>query len=378
MVIAALMLLCAGVLGSGHRPSTPPAPAPSVPVSTLPAPAPPATRAASAQLAGQAPDFTIKVIAPSDTFTLSEYESRPVLLFFFDAGDMRSANAIPYVTEWFRRYASDSLVVMGIHQPEYPPMTDVGTVIQTISREYALFPVAMDSLRSVYAAYGVQGLPAYVLLKPGRKIVLETWAPRPYRDVETEIQKILTEIKPGIINPFLVKPLRPVDDPARRVLAATPQILLGCGFDTISGFNDSGCDSFCNYKDLGEKIRELVYLQGYWKVTPNSVIHTTKMGSSGDRLRVIYSGTEVWLLPSFAYGAPVRVYVMQDRAYIDKSIWGRDIYMDEIGNPFILMKYSVPLQVIKNRTFGSHELELMPAEGDVAFYYIFFEDGVLE
>lgn len=378
LAIAALILLCAGALAWGQRPPTPPAPSQSAPVSTEPAPNPSPAQTSPARPGGQAPDFTLKVISPPNKFTLSEYDSRPILLFFFDAGDMPSANAVPYVAEWHRRYANDSLVVMGMHEPEYPPMADEYMVIEALARENALFPVAMDSSRSVYEAYGIQDLPAYVILKPGRRIAAETWSPRPYAAVETEIQKVLTEIKPGMINPFLVKPLRPVDDPAKKVFAATPQIMLGCGFDTISGFNDSECDSFCNYKDLGEKIRELVYLQGYWKVTPNSVVHTTKMGSSGDRLRVIYSGTEVWLLPSFVYGSAVRVYVMQDRAYADKSIWGRDILSDDLGNPYILMKYSVPIQVIKNRSFGTHELELMPAEGDVALYYIFFEDGVAQ
>jgi hypothetical protein len=326
----------------------------------------------------QAPDFTLDIIAPQSTFALSGHLTQPILLFFFDAGEMPSAYAVPYVSEWHRRYAGDSLVVLGIHEPGYPPMANPRNVLEAVAREDALFPVAMDSTKSLLTDYKVGGLPAFVVIKPGGMVVLETWEARPYSEVETEIQKVLAEIKPNIVNPFFVKPLRPTDNPANTVLAATPEVLLGCKFDTISGFHSSECDSFCNYKDLGEKIRGLVYLQGYWKVAPNSIGHVAKLASSGDHLRVIYSGKSVWLLPSFVRGEPQRVYVKQDRVYIDREIWGGDIYGDEVGNPYIRVQYPVPVEVIRNRAFGAHELELIPLEGDVSFYYIFFEDGVAE
>jgi len=377
-VFVAIGLLAGAV--AAEQPALPqPASVPARPASATPGALFAPSEADSTQLPPEmAPDFTLPVIAPRDTFQLSEHGSQPVLLFFFDAGDMASTYAVPYVSEWYRRYLNDGLVIIGIQEPEYPPMMDVRTVLEATARADAFFPVAMDSTRSVSAAYAVQGLPAFVVIRPGGKIALETWEARPYAEVETGIQRVLAEIKPDIVNPFLVKPLRPTDDPTKRVLAATPVVMLGCESGTISAFHESECDSFCNYKDLGEKIRGLAYLQGYWKVTPNSAAHEIKFASADDHLRLIYSGKGVWLLPGFVSGSPQRIYVKQDHVYIDKAVWGQDIYGDEVGNPYILMKYPVPVHVINNRSFGTHELELMPVEGDAAFYYIFFEDGVAE
>lgn len=326
----------------------------------------------------RAPDFTLTDALTSDSLSLSGFESSPVLLFFFDAGDMQSLSAIAYVNEWHRRYEGDGLKVLGIHSSRFEPLKLIENIFESTSRRKAAFAFGVDSEGSICSAYSIASLPSYVLLREGLQIALETSAPRPYVDVERAIQQVLAATRPKIKNPFLVKPLRPVDDPANKILKATPQVLLGYLPGAIVGCDSAARDTFYNYTDSGDRQRGRVYLHGYWKVGPSSVSHVQRLGSSGDHLRIIYSGKEVWILPSFAYGYPQRIYVKQDRVYADKSIWGKDMYGDEVGLPYIRMKYSVPVHVITNRAFGSHELELIPAEGDVAFYYIFFEDGVAE
>jgi hypothetical protein len=42
------------------------------------------------------------------------------------------------------------------------------------------------------------------------------------------------------------------------------------------------------------------------------------------------------------------------------------------------MQYSIPVNIVKNPAFGAHELEIIPAEGDVAFYYLFFVGDAAE
>jgi hypothetical protein len=256
-------------------------------------------------------------------------------------------------------------------------MKSVLNVYESTYRRKAAFPLAIDSTGAVSAAYGVTVQPSYFLVHKGM-IVLETSEPKPYAEVETAIQQVLLAGKPDIKVPFLVRPLAPADDPARKVLRAAPQIVLGYLSGAIVGADSAARDTFYNYTDSRGRERGKVYLQGYWKVGPNSMSHAARLGSSGDRIRVIYSGKEVWLLPWYPYEAPQRIYVKQDKVYPDKSVWGKDLYGDEVGMPYIRMKCSVPVHVISNKTFGTHEIELIPAEGDVALCYIFFEDGVAD
>lgn len=338
----------------------------------------PGTPRTANQAPRPAPDFALPDVITTDSLSLSDLAGSPALLFFFDAGSMHSAAAIPYVNEWHRRYQGDGLKVLGIHSSEFEPMKLRDNVLESSYRQKISFPFCMDPEGTARAAYSLTILPSYVLLNERGEIVLETSAAKPYVDVEKAIQQMLAADRPDMKNPFLVKPLRPIDDPTKRILLGTPEVVLGYLSGKIVGCDSAARDTFYNYIDPGGRERGKVYLQGYWKVEPGSVSHVHKLGSSGDHLRIIYSGKDVWMLPSFPYDAPQRIYVKQDKTYIDKSIWGRDIYGDEVGLPYIRMKYSVPVHVISNKTFGSHEIQLIPTEGDVAICYIFFEDGVAE
>jgi hypothetical protein len=250
--------------------------------------------------------------------------------------------------------------------------------LEVISRARVNFPIGMDYDRAVYTAYSLSALPAYVLMKPGREIAYETARPLAYAETETAIQKLLSERKHGTVNPFILKPLRPIDDPKRKVLPATPQINLGYRSGAIADCDSAAYDRFYNFSDSRDHARGKIYLQGYWKVGPNSVTYEEKYRSSEDHLRVAYSGKEVWLLPCFPYGEAQRVYVKQDRDYLRNADWGKDIQGDNLGKPFVYMQYSMPVNIVKNPAFGAHELELIPAEGDVAFYYLFFVGDVVE
>jgi peroxiredoxin len=320
-----------------------------------------------------APDFTLTECVNADTLHLARLEAGPVLLVFYDGGEMSSCQALPYVNEWHRRYESDGLKVIGVHSPALEPLKAKYNAVEVISRAHYNFAVGMDHDRAVYGAYGLSALPAYVLVRPGGAIAFQTSAPRAYAEVEMAVQKLLEELKPGIVNPFLVKPMRPADDPKVKMLPATPEIRLGYEAGAVAGCDSTVYDRFYNFTDSRERVRGKVYLHGYWKVGPGSVAYEEKYRSSDDHLRMIYSGKEVWLLRACEYGARQKVYVKQDRDYLAPEDWGKDIQGDGLGRPFILLEYSIPASIIKNREYGTHELELIPAEGDGAFYYLFFE-----
>ena len=327
---------------------------------------------------GPVPDFTLTQTSTRDTLTLSAFSDQPILLFFYDGGDLASWNAISYVNEWHRRYAGDGLKVIGVHSPELEPLRLDYNGLEVTSLTRINYTAGMDPDRSIYSSYRLRNLPAYFVLRPGLEIAYATSDPKPYAQVETAIQSLLAELKPGIIHPFLVKPLRPTDDPAKTIIAATPRVDFGYLSGVIADCDSSGYDRQVRYSDSGQREKGKVYLEGYWRVGPTSIGHESKYASFGDRLRIIYSGKDVWLLAGFDYDSPQRVYIKQDRFYIDKAIWGKSVRGDEVGQPYILMRYSIPVHIVSNPTFGAHELELIPAEGDVAFYRLFFVDAVAD
>ena len=325
-----------------------------------------------------APDFTLGQCMNADTLRLSEFRQQPVLLFFCDAGQVSSIHAFPYVKEWHRRYQVDGLQVLGIHCPSFEPLTIAHNAIEIISRGEIKFPIGMDMDRSVCAAYQIDTLPTYLLLEPGGTIAFESSQRKAYQKIEIAIQELLKGINPDIVHPYLMKPVRPLDDPETRILPATPMMVIGWEDGLIQGVDSTTTGKYHVYSDTREKSRGRVYLQGKWKVDRFSIYHEQLGGSSEDYIRLIYAGKDVWVLPFFEYGHQPRVYVRQDRTYLSRPAWGKDITTDRTGKPYIFMRYSIPVHIVSNQVYGAHELELIADRGAVSFYYVFFEDGVAE
>jgi hypothetical protein len=147
-------------------------------------------------------------------------------------------------------------------------------------------------------------------------------------------------------------------------------LVLGYDSGCFANSDSAGFDQFHRYADPHDKARGKVYLEGRWKLEDSLI--TYEEGEAA-HIRVIYSGKDVWLLPDFDLNKDVRVYVEQDRASLPMSIWGGDINTDLSTRTFLITKYAVPLHVLRNPTYGTHELEIIPEEGTVSFHYIFFE-----
>ncbi len=331
---------------------------------------------ATEEIASVAPDFTIRQCVRADSIALSDYASSPVLLFFLDAGDVPCIHAFRYANEWTRRYRNDGLVVLGIHCPQFPPLKIRYNAIEVLTRAKLRFPVGLDMDWEVTSAYAITEFPTFVLLEPGKKIFYRTSGRKKYTEVEKAIQELLRQLKPDIIHPLLFKPVSPLDDPNVEELLATPQLILGYSSGLIHDCDSTKWDQFATYEDPRDKNKGIVYLEGRWKVEERATLHEQTYSGSHDHIRVIYSGKDVWVLPYFEFGTTPRVYIKQDRFYLSDKLWGKDVECDKFGRPYIYMKYSIPKHIVRNKEYGTHELELIPESGDVGFCYFFFEGDV--
>ena len=318
-----------------------------------------------------APDFTIYQCANADTIVLAAYNDSPVLLFFFDAGDIGCRRSYGYVREWHRRYEPDGLKILGIHCPEFEPLRQFHNAVTAIARGNLLFPIGLDMDLEVQKLYGIASLPSFVLIAPGGEVILRTSDVTDHAAIEQVIQDLLEELKPDIIHPFLYKPLEPGDDHKGKTLSATPRLVLGHSSGVIEACDSTDFGKYTVYTDSGEKDKGRVYLSGHWKVDEKSVSHEYK----GDEahIRVIYAGRDAWLLADFEYGEFVKIYIKQDRAYLPTDIWGKDVRYDEMGKPYAHMRYAIPAHIVHNLQYGTHELTLIPARNDAVVNCLFFE-----
>jgi hypothetical protein len=325
----------------------------------------PCTRAAPEQ----APDFKAEVCFTPDSLTLSDCFGFPAVLFFFDVGDAECFSAFPYLANWHAKYKADSLRVIGIHCPYYEPARNRQNALTAIARTSINFPVTLDLERRIYRTYSLDRLPVVMLLAPGGRIVRRASDLSEYREFEMEIQSLLRSIEPEVILPFLFDSTGPKGD-GRRYPAPTPKMDMGYEPGCIVNTDSAGFDRFHRYTDPGGRDRGKAYLEGRWK-TEDSLV-TYQEGEEA-WIRVIYSGKDVWLLPDFQLDHYVTVYIEQDRKPLPDEIWGEDIKIDLSTRTFISMRYAIPMHIVSNPAYGTHELKIIPEQGAVSFHYIFFE-----
>jgi hypothetical protein len=238
------------------------------------------------------------------------------------------------------------------------------------------FPIGVDMEREVYAAYSLDALPVFMLLRPGGEILFTTSEPRAYREIEAAIQALLKDLNPEIIHPFLLEPRDPTDDPDAEVIPTTPMLVLGHESGAIADIDSAGFGKYTVYSDRGGREKGKAYLKGRWKVDEHSISHEQESEDAQDHIRVIYAGKEVWLLPAFERDRAPRIYVKQDRKYLPQEIWGKDIHVDHNRKPYVRMRYPLPVQIVSNPRYGAHELQLIIGEGEGALCYIFFKGAL--
>jgi len=283
---------------------------------------------------------------------------------------MAGSGAYPYVKNWHTKYQADSVVVIGIHSPWLEPLTLWGNAATAVARSGIKFPVGMDMDRKVYMRYQIEQLPAFILIRPGGDIVFQTSDPAEYRAVEEMIRWTIRDIEPDAILPPSFEPETEKHPPDAKILPPTPRIILGSSSGAIDNLDSTSLGKYKMYTDSRRREKGRVYLHGRWKVDRDAIAYEEGEESY---VRVVYSGKDVWVLPGFEPESAVRVYVKQDRAYLKMELRTNDIRADFMGRPYIYMRHAVPMHVVSNPRYGTHEIQLIPVEGDVAFHYIFFE-----
>jgi hypothetical protein len=315
-----------------------------------------------------APDFKATQCIKADSLVLSDFLESPVILFFLDVGDAECFKAHAYIVNWHAKYAADGVRVIGIHCPGYEAMKNWPNVLTAVARTELGFPIAMDYEREIFREYALEGVPTLLLLEPGGRILAKASEEADYRAFENEIHKLLRAIEPGVVLPFPFEHKR--SPKADKFPPPTPKINLGYKSGAIVNCDSADVGRFKRYTDPGGKERGKVYLDGRWKVDDNLI--TYEEGEAA-HIRVVYSGKTVWLLPSFALDQTVRVFVEQERVPLRLDILGRDIKTDTEARTFLNMRYAIPLHVLTNAAYGTHDLKIIPSEGVVSFEYIFFE-----
>lgn len=94
----------------------------------------------------------------------------PLLVHFFEAGELSSVQSLEHVDAWAQRYADAGLTTLGVHSPRSDLARSPEAFAAAMDRLDLSFPVVSDAGYHVWHAYGCKGWPSLFLWGLGGKL----------------------------------------------------------------------------------------------------------------------------------------------------------------------------------------------------------------
>jgi cytochrome c biogenesis protein CcdA/thiol-disulfide isomerase/thioredoxin len=150
---------------------------------------------------GQAPDFagiTAWLNTPGGKpLTLRQLRGKVVLVDFWTYSCINCQRTLPHVEAWYRRYAKDGFVVVGVHTPEFAFEHVVSNVRSQAGALGVHYPVAIDDNYATWNAYSNQYWPADYLVDAHGIVRHVHFGEGDYGATERMIRELLQAAHPG-------------------------------------------------------------------------------------------------------------------------------------------------------------------------------------
>jgi cytochrome c biogenesis protein CcdA/thiol-disulfide isomerase/thioredoxin len=153
--------------------------------------------------------------------SLAALKGKVVLIDFWTYTCINCLRTLPHVEQWYSKYHSAGLEVIGVSTPEFAFEKDTGNVNSAIKRLGINYPVAQDNNYSTWNAYANQYWPAEYLIDAHGNIRREEFGEGSYAQMESAIQSLLKSAGAKVNQP-----LSTLQDTQPSV-ATTPETYLG-------------------------------------------------------------------------------------------------------------------------------------------------------
>ncbi|MGH8145284.1 MAG: redoxin family protein [Rhodanobacteraceae bacterium] len=140
----------------------------------------------------QAPEFAgISKWINSPPLTMQQLRGKVVLIDFWAYSCINCLRTLPHVTHWYDTYKNKSLVVVGVHTPEFDFGKNPTNVERAVKHFGIHYPVAMDNGYQTWNAWHNQFWPAEYLVNRAGEVVLTHIGEGNYAEMENAIRKQL-------------------------------------------------------------------------------------------------------------------------------------------------------------------------------------------
>ena len=124
---------------------------------------------------------------------LADLKGKVVLFDFWTYTCINCIRTIPYLNEWYERYADDGLVILGVHSPEFDFEKNPTNVQDAVKQFGIKYPVALDSDHKTWNAYNNNYWPRHYLIDSQGYIRDDHIGEGGYNETEKTIQTLIAE-----------------------------------------------------------------------------------------------------------------------------------------------------------------------------------------
>jgi cytochrome c biogenesis protein CcdA/thiol-disulfide isomerase/thioredoxin len=133
--------------------------------------------------------------------TMSQLRGKVVLVDFWTYSCINCQRTLPHVEAWYRDYAKDGFVVVGVHTPEFAFEHVVSNVRTEAAAFGVRYPVAIDDNYDTWNAYDNEYWPADYLIDAQGVVRHVHFGEGDYSTTEQLIRELLVDAHPGLRLP---------------------------------------------------------------------------------------------------------------------------------------------------------------------------------
>jgi len=147
--------------------------------------------------AGPAPELTNTIwLNTPQPIHLADLRGKVVLLEMWTFECVNCQHTIPYLNDWYSRYSSQGLEIIGNHYPEFPAEADLHNLENAVRADGIKYPVAQDNNGDTWRAYESEFWPTMYLIDKKGEIRYISIGEGGYDLTEIAIQTLLAEAYP--------------------------------------------------------------------------------------------------------------------------------------------------------------------------------------
>ncbi len=308
--------------------------------------------------------------------SVNESRGDVLLIEFWDYTCAYCERALPYIKEWYSRYHSMGLTVVGVHTPKFPFGRDPKNVDDAIRGNSIEYPVVMDNDALIWGKYAIQAWPTMVLVDRDGVIRYQNIGDSDYLTTERLIQKLLHERGVEEELPMLMEPLRVEDRPGMRGFRTGSELFSGYQRGSLGNVEGYVPEAVVTYGDPRIYFSGRFYAAGQWMNGRNS-LQLSDDTDTGGVIILRYEGTEVDAVLKAEAEQDVEVTVTQDDKYLTDRNKGNDIVLGSDGRSFLVIDAPRLYHVVKNLDYGEHVLRFTMSSNSFAMYSLTFIPGIL-